>query len=337
MTRLRRVSCDAPGIARVRRGRGFAYRWPDGRPVQDPEVVQRIKELAVPPAWQDVWVCQRPDGHLQAVGTDARGRRQYLYHPLWREQRDREKHERVLRVARRLPRAREQVAADLAGRGPTRERVLACTFRLLDLGFFRVGGEDYAEENGTFGLSTLRREHVRVGGDGRMTFEYVAKSGLHRSVVLHDRAAHAVVAALARGRAPQDHLFRHRTGRGWRDVTSTDVNDYVRERLGDASAKDFRTWHATVLAAVALAVSLRTVTSPTARRGAVSRAMTEVSSYLGNTPAVCRASYVDPRLVDLFHDGRTIAAVLPRIGEGAAPDAPATQGAVERAVLRLLA
>jgi DNA topoisomerase I len=242
-----------------------------------------------------------------------------------------------LRVARRLPAARERVAADLAGRGLTRDRVLACTFRLLDLGFFRVGGEDYAEENGTFGLSTLRREHVRVGTGGRMTFDYVAKSGVRRSVVLHDEAAHAVVAALARGRAPDEHLFRYRAGRGWHDVTSADVNDYVREQLGDASAKDFRTWHATVLAAVALAVSVRTVSSATARRRAVARAMSEVSGYLGNTPTVCRASYVDPRLVDLFHDGRTIESALSRIGEGAAPDAPATQGAVERAVLRLLA
>ena len=335
--RLRRVSCDTPGIARVRRGRGFAYLWPDGTPVRDPEVVQRIKDLAVPPAWTQVWVCRRANGHLQAVGTDAKGRRQYLYHAAWREQRDRDKHERVLRVARRLPAAREVVAAHLAQRGPTRDRVLACTFRLLDLGFFRVGGEDYAEENGTFGLSTLRREHVRVGARGRLTFDYVAKSGVERSVGLHDPAAHAVVAALARGLAPSDHLFRYRVGRRWHDVTSTDVNDYVRERLGDATAKDFRTWHATVLAAVALAVSTNVLGSPTARHRAVVRAMKEVSGYLGNTPAVCRASYVDPRVVDLFHDGRTIAPALTRIGEGAAPDAPATQGAVERAVLRLLA
>lgn len=334
--RLRKVTCDSPGIARVRRGRGFGYVWPDGSPVADPEVVQRVEDLTIPPAWTGVWVCMRANGHLQAVGTDARGRRQYLYHAAWREQRDREKHERVLRVARRLPAARVVVAEHLAGRGPARERVLACTFRLLDLGFFRVGGEDYAEENGTFGLSTLRREHVRVGTGGRLTFDYVAKSGVRRSVVLHDTAAHAVVAALARGRAGEDRLFRYRTGRQWHDVTSADVNDYVRERLGDATAKDFRTWHATVLAAVALAVSTRARTSTTARNRAVSRAMTEVSTYLGNTPAVCRASYVDPRVVDLFHDGRTIAAALDRIGEGAAPDAPATQGAVERAVLRLL-
>jgi DNA topoisomerase IB len=297
----------------------------------------QIAALAVAPAWRDVWICLQPTGHLQAVGTDARGRRQYLYHEQWRADRDRVKHERVLRVPRRLPGARTRVAADLAGRGLTRDRVLACVFRLLDLGFFRVGGEDYAEENGTFGLSTLRREHVVLRSGGRMTFDYVAKSGIRRTVTLHDPAAHAVVSALARRQGSHDHLFAYRVGARWHDVTGADINEYVRERLGDATAKDFRTWHATVLAAVALAVSTPTLPSRTARARAVARAMREVSTYLGNTPAVCRASYVDARVVDRFHDGRTVEAALRRIGEGAAPDAPATQGALERAVLRLLA
>jgi DNA topoisomerase IB len=339
--RLRHVSCDRPGLTRRRRGRGVVYLDPRGERVTDPKVLERIEALAIPPAWTDVWICAAANGHLQAVGTDAKGRRQYLYHPAWREQRDREKHERVLDVARRLPAAREKVAADLAGRGLTRERVLACTFRLLDLGFFRIGGEDYAEENGTFGLATLRREHVKVHRDGRMTFAYVAKSGKDRLVTLHDPAAYAVVAALARRRAPGQELLGYLDGRGsgalWRDVTTADVNDYVKSLLGDATAKDFRTWHATVLAAVALAVSTPTLGSPTARKRAVARAMKEVSEYLGNTPTVARASYVDPRVIDLFHDGRTIEPALRSIGEGAAPDAPATQGALEEAVLQLLA
>jgi DNA topoisomerase IB len=246
----------------------------------------------------------------------------------------------VLDVARRLPAAREKVAADLAGRGLTRERVLACTFRLLDLGFFRVGGEDYAEENGTYGLATLRREHVRVHRDGRVTFDYIAKSGKHRLVTLHDPAVHAVISALARRRRPEQELLGYvdarRVGGAWHDVTSAEINEYVKGLLGDASAKDFRTWHATVLAAMALAVSTPTLESATSRKRAVSRAMKEVSEYLGNTPTVARASYVDPRVIDKFHDGQTVQPVLERIGEGAAPDAPATQGAVEDAVLDLL-
>jgi DNA topoisomerase IB len=340
VVRLRRVSPDGPGLTRRRRGKGWSYLDAGGARVTDPEVVARIEALVIPPAWTDVWICPAPNGHLQAVGTDARGRRQYLYHPSWRERRDREKHDRVLQVARRLPAAREAVAADLQPRGRatlTRERVLACAFRLLDLGFFRIGGEDYAQSNGTYGLATLRREHVTVHRDGRVTFEYVAKSGKHRHVTLSDPGVHAVTAALARRRRTGQELLGWPEAGGWHDLTTTDVNDYVRGLLGQASAKDFRTWHATVLAAVALAVSTSTLTSPTARSRAIARAMREVSEYLGNTPAVARASYVDPRLVELFHSGRTVEPALREIAEGAAPDAPATHGALERAVLELLA
>jgi DNA topoisomerase IB len=339
--RLRRVSCDMPGLTRRRRGKGVVYLDHEGRRVTDPATLERIEALVIPPAWTDVWICPLANGHLQAVGTDARGRRQYLYHPAWRERRDREKHERVLEVARRLPAAREKVAADLQGRGLTRKRVLACAFRLLDLGFFRIGGEDYAEENGTFGLATLRREHVKVHRGGSVTFDYIAKSGKHRLVTLHDPAVHAVVSALARRRRPEEELLGYLEGHGpdarWRDLTTTDVNDYVKSLLGDASAKDFRTWHATVLAAVALAVSTPTLASATARKRAVARAMKEVSEYLGNTPTVARSSYVDPRVIDLFHDGRTIEPALRSIAEGSGPDAPATHGALEVAVLDLLA
>ena len=335
--RLRRVSCDRPGYTRRRRGKGFSYLDQQGKAITDPEVLDRIRSLAIPPAWTNVWICPDPRGHLQAVGTDAAGRRQYLYHPLWREHRDREKHARVLEVARRLREAREIVSRDLDEPGLGRRRVLACAFRLLDLGFFRIGGEDYAEENGTFGLATLRREHVTVSRDGSITFEYVAKSGVERSVRLSDPQVYRVVSALARRERPGQELLAYEDGGGtWRDVSTNDVNEYVKELLGEASAKDFRTWHATVLAAMALAVSTPTLTSAGARKRAVARAMKEVSVYLGNTPSVAKASYVDPRVVDLFHDGYTIEPALQEIGEGAPDDAPGTQGAVEDAVLELL-
>lgn len=335
--RLRRSSPDRPGHTRRRRGRAWSYLDDTGAVITDPETLERIKALVIPPAWADVWICKDPRGHLQAVGTDAAGRRQYLYHPLWREHRDREKHARVVEVARRLPAAREAVARELAGKSLTRSRVLACAFRLLDLGFFRNGGEDYAADNGTFGLSTLRREHVTVHRDGGLTFTYNAKHGLERTITLHDPQVFVVVSQLARRRRPGQELLGYLDeGGAWRDITTTDVNEYVREHLGDASAKDFRTWHATVLAAMALAVSTPTMPSVAARKRAVSRAMQEVSTYLGNTPTVARASYVDPRVIDLFHDGRTIEPALDVIGEGAPDDAPGTQGAVEDAVLELL-
>jgi DNA topoisomerase IB len=337
MVRLRRSSPDRPGWTRRRRGKGWSYLDQKGSPITDPQVLERIKALVIPPAWTNVWICPDPRGHLQAVGTDAAGRRQYLYHPQWREHRDREKHARVIEVARKLPAAREAVTRDLATDGLTRRRVLACAFRLLDLGFFRNGGEDYAAENGTFGLSTLHREHVTVHRDGSLTFTYVAKHGLERTITLTDPQVYPVVAQLARLRKPGEELLGYLDDAGvWRDITTTDVNEYVKEHLGEASAKDFRTWHATVLAAMALAVSTPTISSPTARKRAVSRAMKEVSTYLGNTPTVARASYVDPRVIDLFNDGRTIEQALPAIGEGAPDDAPGTQGAVEDAVLELL-
>ena len=307
-----------------------------GERITDPDVVARISALAIPPAYTDVWICPYPNGHLQAVGTDDRGRRQYRYHEEWRTQRDRAKHERVLEVAAELPRAREKVAADLALAGMPRERVLAAAFRLLDLGFFRVGGDSYAEENGSYGLATLKREHVHQRGDD-LVFRYVAKSGKDRTAVISDPAVRDVVRTLKRRHGGGEDLLAWKQGGRWHDVTSDDVNAYLHETIGpDVSAKDFRTWHATVLAAVALAVSVHVSGSPTARRRAVTRACTEVSEYLGNTPSVCRASYVDPRVVDLFGDGVTIAPALERLGEDAQFGHPATHGAIEAAVQDLL-
>ncbi len=336
MARLRRVDCAGPGIARVKRGRGFSYRAPDGSTVTDPVVLERIAGLVIPPAWTDVWICSHPRGHIQAVGTDAAGRRQYRYHDAWRVQRDAEKHERVLEFARRLPAARRTVDAHLAQRGPTRQRVLAATFRLLDLGFFRIGGESYAEANGSYGLATMRREHVTISGE-MVVFDYTAKSGKHRVQAIVDASVRKVVKALLDRDDPSKELLAYRDRDGWHDVTTADINAYLREVLGaDVSAKDFRTWHATVLTAVGLAVSTGAPTSESARKRAVSRVVTEVAQYLGNTPAVCRSSYIDPRVIDLYDDGTTIAPVLERLGADADFGQPATHGQIEAAVLRLL-
>ena len=335
-SRLRRVDCAGPGITRVRRGRGFSYVWHDGRKVDEPDVLERISALVLPPAWVDVWICPHPRGHIQAVGTDAAGRRQYRYHDDWRVQRDAEKHQRVLAFAKRLPRARERVAADLAQRGMTRRRVLAAAFRLLDLGFFRVGGESYAESNGTFGLATMRREHVTVTGDV-VVFDYVAKSGKQRVQAVVDDSVRRVVTALLRRDDDSAELLAYKDRDGWHDITSADINAYLKEVIGEeVSAKDFRTWHATVLTAVGLAVSTQAPTSTSARKRAVTRVVKEVAEYLGNTPAVCRSSYIDPRVFDLYDDGTTIASSLGRLGAEADFGQPATHGQVEAAVLRML-
>ncbi len=268
---------------------------------------QRIKELVIPPAWKDVWICPWPNGHIQAIGFDAAGRKQYLYHPDWRRSRDAEKHQRVLELARALPRARELVAAQLELPAPTRERTLAAAFRMLDLGFFRIGSESYAEANGTFGLATMRREHVSVHGDS-VLFEFVSKGSIQQQQRIVDPDLARVLRSLLRRRDPNPDLLAWRQGRGeWRDLRSEDVNEYVREvTRGDHTAKDFRTWNATVLMAQALAVSTRADASPTARKRAVTRAVREVADYLGNTPTVARGSYIDARIIDLYLDGVTI-------------------------------
>jgi DNA topoisomerase IB len=336
--RLRRSSCSAPGITRRRAGRGFVYVDTDGERVTDPEVLDRIKRLVLPPAWTDVWICTDPRGHLQATGVDARGRRQYRYHDLWRVHRDREKFDHMLDFAHALPGLRKHVAADLAQEGMPRERVLACATRLLDLGFFRIGTEGYAEENQTYGLATMRKCHVKVDGE-TVTFDYVAKAGKRRVQSVVDPEVVEVVQALKRRRGGKPELLAWRDGTRWVDVRSADINAYVKDCTGgDFSAKDFRTWNATVLASVALAVSAD-VTSPTGRKRAVTRAVKEVSHYLGNTPAVCRASYIDPRVIDRFNEGRTIRPALDALGLAPVGDPGTTlitQGAIEAAVLDLL-
>ena len=269
--------------------------------------VARCKALAIPPAWHDVWICPSANGHLQAVGTDAAGRRQYLYHPEWREQRDRAKHDRVLEVGTRLPRARARVSTYLALQGMPRERALATAFRLLDLGLFRIGGETYADENGSYGLATIEKRHVRISGHS-IAFTYRSKSGQDQRVIVTDTQARDAVAVLLKRRGGGPQLLAYLDGRRWRDITSRDINDFVKEVVGgEVSAKDFRTWHGTVVAAESLAEAADSATSPAARRRALRHAAEVVSAQLGNTPTIARKSYMDPRVVDRFEAGETIA------------------------------
>jgi DNA topoisomerase I len=335
MPRLRRSDCSAAGITRRKRGKGFEYIDMCGERVQDVETLQRIKDLGIPPAWVNVWICPHANGHLQAVGIDAAGRKQYLYHEGWRTRRDQEKFDKMIEFANSLPKVRHITDLHLDQDGLPRERVLACAVRLLDRGFFRIGGETYAESNDTYGLATMRKEHVRFEG-AEVVFEYIAKSGKERVQSVVDPAVHEVVRALKRRRGGGDELLAYRAGRQWVDVKSADINMYLKQISGpNYSAKDFRTWHATVLAAQALAVSSNALGSQTARKRAVARAIQEVSHYLGNTPAVCRKSYVDPRVIDRFESGWTIGPAIEELGRDEL-DEPAWQVLMESAVLDLI-
>jgi DNA topoisomerase I len=333
--RIHRVQCTDPGYTRRGRGRGFGYLDAQGRPIRDPETVRRIRALVIPPAWRDVWICPDPWGHLQAAGTDAAGRRQYLYHPRWREWRDRQKFRRMHGFASTLPQLREAVARDLALPGLPRERVLACAVRLLDRGYFRVGSEEYAGRNGSFGLATLLRRHVRIDGD-ELWFDYAAKAGKRRVVSVRDPDVKDVLRPLVSRRGGGDELLAYEDGDGWRDMRSSDINQYLKDIAGEGfTAKDFRTWHATVLAAMALAARAD-ATSLTARRRAMSAAVKEVAGYLGNTPAVARTSYIDPRVLDRFLEGTTIAGVIAHASPDEGPFDPEAQAQLEAAVLELV-
>ncbi len=331
------MDCAAPGITRRRRGRGFEYLDEGGERIEDQDVLDRIRALAIPPAWEDVWICVDPLGHIQATGVDARGRKQYRYHDRWRERRDREKFEAMLEFARSLPKLRDQVERDLRRRKLSRERVVACAVRLLDRGFFRIGSEDYAEENETYGIATMRKRHVTVNGE-KVVFDYEAKGGKRRVQVVGDRSIAGLVRQLRNRRGGGHELLAYRNGRVWRDVRSTDINDYIKDAIGgEHSAKDFRTWNATVLAAVVLAASARErdLTTKGGRNRAKRDAVNEVARYLGNTPAVCRASYIDPRVFDRFDGGLTVGGVFERLPENPA-DWPEIQRPIEEAVLDLI-
>jgi DNA topoisomerase I len=335
--RLRRVDCAAAGINRRRRGRGFEYVDENGERIEDPDIVERIRALAIPPGWEDVWVCADPLGHIQATGVDARGRKQYRYHDLWRERRDRQKFDSMVEFGRSLPKLRERVRRDLQKRTISRDRVLACAVRLLDRGFFRIGSEDYAEENETYGLATMRKRHVSVDGD-TVVFDYEAKGGKRRVQVVGDRSIARLVKTLRARRGGGYELLAYRNGTSWSDIRSTDINDYIQGAVGkEHSAKDFRTWNATVLAAVVLAASARErdVGTKGGRARAKRDAVKQVARYLGNTPAVCRASYIDPRVFDRFDGGLTVGGVFERLPEDPA-DWPDVQGPIEEAVLDLI-
>jgi DNA topoisomerase-1 len=334
--RLRRVDCSVPGIRRVGRGRGFSYVDEDGEPVDDAEAKERIRSLAIPPAWSDVWICADPRGHIQATGYDDAGRKQYLYHDAWREHRDREKFREMEGFAEALPGIRERIGEDLARRGLVRERVLGCAIRLLDLGFFRIGSERYAAENETYGLATLKKRQLRFERRSAV-FDYRAKGSVRHVQVVADRAVLPTLKALKARRGGGAELFAYRNGRGWRDVRSDDINEHLKE-LADAgfSAKDFRTWNATVLAAVALARHDPGQLSKTARRRAVNEAIEQVAAYLANTPAVCRRAYIDPRVIDRFDSGDTIGRALDRELNGTEPGEFPERERIEAAVLGLL-
>jgi DNA topoisomerase IB len=336
--RLRRADCSGPGIRRRRHGRGFRYLDDEGRKVDEPEVLERIATLAIPPAWEDVWICPYPHGHLQATGTDAAGRKQYRYHDAWRARRDAEKFDEMLDFAKTLPRLRERVERDL-GECVSLDRtcVLACAVRLLERGFFRIGSEEYADENESYGLATILKAHVKLEDD-LMVFDFPAKSGQRRRQGISDERAARVVGALKRRRGGGPELLAYKQGGRWRDVRSEEINEYLKEATGgDYSAKDFRTWNATALAAVALAVSGESARTPTARKRAIRRAVDEVAGYLGNTPAVCRASYIDPRVFDAFDARLTIRPALERVAARLKPgELPINQPELERAVLDLI-
>lgn len=302
--RLRTVSAQAPGWRRIRRGRGFSYVDEDGNALAA-EHVERIKALVIPPAWTAVWICPDDRGHLQAVGTDDAGRRQYLYHPEWRRKRDQVKFDRAIELGRRLPKVRDAVKRDLAGNPTDRSVVIAAAIRLVDLGCFRLGSEAYAEENGSFGLTTLEVRHVVASGGARV-FTFAGKSGVDHEIRIADPAVLRVVDALRRQRRPSSRLLAARDGKRWAPVQAAEINADIRERFDlDVTAKDIRTWKATTTVAAELAAMTRAESRP-ARARQAREAIAVAADLLGNTPTVARSAYVDPRVIDLFEDGRTI-------------------------------
>ena len=303
---LRYVSDERPGLRRLRAGRGFRLVTPDGRTVRDEETLRRVRSLAIPPAWSDVWICPSPDGHLQAVGRDARGRKQYRYHPKWRSTRDEQKYGRMIAFGRALPAMRKRVDKDLALPGLPRRKVLATVVRLLEATCIRVGNDEYARTNGSYGLTTLHDRHVRVDG-AELRFRFKGKSGVKHAIDLSEPRLAKIVRRCRE--LPGQELFQYLDDTGAvKDVGSGDVNDYIREISGDDyTAKDFRTWAGTVLAALALD-ELRTFDSQAQAKRNIVRAIERVAERLGNTPSVCRKSYVHPEVLAAYLDGSTVAA-----------------------------
>jgi DNA topoisomerase-1 len=298
---LRYVTDEQPGITRRRAGHGFAYFHPDGKPVKDPDTLSRIRALVIPPAWNDVWICPLDNGHLQAVGRDARGRKQYRYHPRYREVRDSVKYERMIDFAKALPRIHRATARDLKKPGVPREKVLAAVVRVMEKTLIRVGNDEYANQNESYGLTTLRDAHARVRGR-KVTFEFRGKGGVEHEIDLDDPRLATIVRKCQE--LPGKELFQYLDdSNNVADVNSADVNDYLRAVAGNGfTAKDFRTWAGTVLAAKALQ-ALEEIDTKTARKRKVVRAVEAVAQRLGNTTAVCRKCYIHPAVIDAYLDG----------------------------------
>jgi DNA topoisomerase IB len=331
--RLRRSDSSAAGIHRRRRGRGFSFEDAEGTPITDEETLGRIRDLTIPPAWREVWICPDPLGHIQATGYDEAGRKQYRYHDRWDRRRATRKYAAMRGFAAALPKLRRAVRRDIELEGMPRERALATAVRLLDLGFFRIGGEEYAEANESYGLATLRREHVHREGE-EIVFDFPAKSGQRRIQAIGDAAAIAALEAMRRRRGGPEDLLAWKEGRRWRDVRSDDINDYIQAAIGaEFSAKDFRTWSGTVLAAAALAGAEKPASEAAAKR-MIAGAVKTVAAALGNTPAVCRSSYIDPRVFDRYRDGETIDAGRRAASEGRMSER--TRQKIEREVLALI-
>jgi DNA topoisomerase-1 len=309
---LRYFSDQKPGIRRAARGKNFIYRDASGAVLRDTETLARIKRLAIPPAWKEVWICPSSNGHIQATGRDARNRKQYRYHPRWRAQRDQNKFERMMSFAEALPRIRQRVQRDLARPGLPREKVLASVVRLLETTLIRVGNDEYARHNKSYGLTTMRDRHATVRGH-RIFFSFKGKSGKELEIGIQDPQLARIVKRAQD--LPGEELFAYEDENGVaRDVTSQDVNDYLREISGsDFTAKDFRTWSGTVLAATALREFEKATNNRQAKKNVVT-AIEAVAKMLGNTPAVCRKCYVHPEILNAYLQGTTIDVLQQRVG-----------------------
>jgi len=305
---LTRSDPRSPGITRERSRDGYRYRDRSGADVTQREALQRIGALAIPPAWTNVWISPDPLGHIQATGVDSRGRTQYRYHQLWREQRDAQKFLHMLRFASVLPALRAATVEDLARAGLDRDRVAASAVRLIDLGLFRVGGEKYAELDHHYGATTLEKRHVTVTRDGMM-FDYVAKEGKRRAITVTDQAVLPTVRALAHNDNGLDTLFSYQHGGNWRVLHSHDVSNYIAARAGGHfTAKEFRTWNATVLMALALANAAPS-RAARSRERVIAASIREVAGWLGDTPAVARKSYIDPQLISRYESAGELPAI----------------------------
>jgi len=308
---LIRSDPHGPGISRERSGGGFRYHDASGTEVTSPETLHRIAAIGIPPAWKEVWISPDPLGHIQATGVDRRGRTQYRYHQVWREQRDAQKFAHMLRFAEALPALRSATVRDLGGRDLSRDRVTAAAVRLIDLGLFRIGGERYAELDHHYGATTLRKDHVTIKRDA-VTFDYIAKEGRRRTITVADHGVRSVVRALVSSESAPGPLFCFQDGDAWRPLRSHEVSSYIAARAGGHfTAKEFRTWNATVLMALLL-TSAGPAPTAKSRQSAVTAAVRGVADWLGDTPAVARASYIDPQVITQYVAEGQLAAV-PRL------------------------